>query len=120
MRLRTIIANPASIEMITVGPSGWYLNEFGSNSLNEMVVIIPQTTPNIKPSSVGFNPSPTINQASMAPNGSARADVNVQRKAFHRFFVAKKTGVATAIPSGMLCMQYQLPVKPQLVGQRQH
>ena len=90
MRLRTMIANPANIEMITVGPSGWYLNEFGSNSLNEMVVIIPQTIPNIKPSRVGFNPSPTINQASMAPKGSARADVNVQRKAFHRDFVAKK------------------------------
>ena len=55
------------------------------------------------PSTYGSKPSPTINQANTAPTGSANAETNVHRKAFNRFPVAKYTGAATAIPSGMLC-----------------
>ena len=65
--------------------------------------MIPATAPNSTPSSSPLRKGRSSAKASTAPTGSVRPESRVQRKARRRLPVAYHTGMATEIPSGMLC-----------------
>ena len=68
-----------------------------------MYTIMPATRPNKTPYTTEPKTSLKISQPSRAPIGSEIPDRNDQKRAFNLLPVAKYTGIATQMPSGMLC-----------------
>mmetsp|Transcript_26656 Transcript_26656/g.58022 ORF Transcript_26656/g.58022 Transcript_26656/m.58022 type:complete len:238 (-) Transcript_26656:191-904(-) len=75
----------------------------GANSWKVRKAIIPPTAASIPSTIYSFKSTGKISPTTITAAGSANPERIVSFKACHRLRVAKKTGNATAIPSGMLC-----------------